>query len=67
MLFFAPVVFRLQTYGFTLSPKANQYLEYILALPSIKEWEQQSIEEIWRRPSHEEETLALATITANFR
>lgn len=65
--FFAPVVFRLQTYGFALSPKASQYVECILALPSIKEWEQQALAEPWREPSHEEEILAAGTITADLR
>jgi glutathione S-transferase len=65
--FFAPVVFRLQTYGFVLSPKAQQYLERILSLPYIKEWQQEAITESWREPSHEKETLAAGIITTDFR
>lgn len=65
--FFAPVVFRLQTYGLPLNSQAQQYLENILALPAIKQWEQEAIAEPWREPSHEKETLAVGVITTDLR
>lgn len=65
--FFAPVVFRLQTYGLAPSSTANKYLTRILALPAMKEWILQAIEEPWREPSHEAETLATGTITSDHR
>jgi len=65
--FFAPVIFRVNTYGLPLSPQAQQYLTHILALPSIKQWEQQAIAEPWKEPSHEAETLAAGTITRDLR
>ncbi len=65
--FFAPVVFRLQTYGLPLSPPVQKYVQHILALPSIKQWEQQAIAEPWKEPSHEEEALAAGVVITDFR
>jgi glutathione S-transferase len=65
--FFAPVVFRLQIYGLATSPKINQYMERILARPSIKDWAQQAIAEPWRESSHEKETLAAGIIITDLR
>jgi glutathione S-transferase len=65
--FFAPVVFRVQGFGLTLSPKAKQYAELILDLPAMKAWQQQAIAEIWRDPDHEAETLAAGAIISDHR
>ncbi|HVP66720.1 MAG TPA: glutathione S-transferase family protein [Anaeromyxobacteraceae bacterium] len=37
--FYAPVAFRFRTYGVAPAGEAGQYMEALLALPSMKEWE----------------------------
>jgi glutathione S-transferase len=42
---FAPVLFRFQTYGAALSPPAAQYLQYGLADPLMRQWQDDSSRE----------------------
>jgi glutathione S-transferase len=42
---FAPVLFRFQTYGAALSPTAAQYLQYGLADPLMRQWQDDSSRE----------------------
>jgi glutathione S-transferase len=57
--FFAPVVFRLQTYGLTVPAEAGQYPAHILELPGMRAWTEAALVEPHREPSHEEEIAAL--------
>jgi glutathione S-transferase len=54
--FFAPVAFRVQTYGLELDPTAGAYVARLLALPSLRQWEADALREPWREPGHEAET-----------
>ncbi len=56
--FFAPVVFRAQTYGLTLSDPARQYVADMLALPAMQEWYQAALRETWRDEPHEQHAKA---------
>jgi glutathione S-transferase len=40
--FYAPVASRFRTYGVSLAPVAQEYVEKILSLPAIREWYQAS-------------------------
>ncbi|MFP1891802.1 glutathione S-transferase family protein [Lonsdalea quercina] len=51
--FYAPVVFRIQTYGLPLTPLAAEYYTTLLALPALQEWQEQARLEPWREPQHE--------------
>ena len=57
--FFAPVVFRVQTYNLALSSAARAYADHMLQLPALQEWQQASLVEPYREPEHEEEIKAL--------
>jgi glutathione S-transferase len=65
--FFAPVAFRVQTYGLQLEPAAAAYLEQLLGLPSMKAWYAAGIEERFRDLPHEEEIAQMATVTQDLR
>ncbi|UTP37877.1 glutathione S-transferase family protein [Phenylobacterium sp. LH3H17] len=56
--FFAPVAFRLQTYGLSLSPPAQAYAERLLALPSMQAWQAAALAETWRELGHEADARA---------
>lgn len=64
--FFAPVAFRIRTYGLDVG-KGQAWVERILAHPAMVEWERQALAETWREQSHEDELLAAGAITADFR
>ena len=51
--FYAPVAFRVQTYGLELNDVAASYSSGLLALPSMREWEADARREPWREPGHE--------------
>tara|TARA_Y100000766_G_scaffold51169_1_gene41157 strand:- start:344 stop:655 length:312 start_codon:yes stop_codon:yes gene_type:complete len=44
---FAPVITRFKTYGVSLDPIGNAYMETILALPEMKEWYADAATEEW--------------------
>jgi glutathione S-transferase len=65
--FYAPVVFRVQTYGLPLSDRARSYAELMLRHPSMLEWYEAALVEPWRDESHEREVAAAGEVTGDFR
>jgi glutathione S-transferase len=65
--FYAPVVFRAQTYGFALSAQSAAYVARILALPSMQAWYAAALLESWREPDHEADMQAAGSLRADFR
>ena len=57
--FFAPVAFRIQTYGLTIDGAAADYAPRLLSLPAMREWTAAAEAETWREPHHEEEARAV--------
>jgi len=65
--FFAPVAFRFQTYGLSLTGDAKEYLARLLNLPAMQEWYASGLAETWREPEHEQEILAAGKLLADLR
>lgn len=65
--FFAPVVFRAQTYQLPMSTSASNYMETILALPAMHAWYDAALLETWREPAHEQEVLDAGKLLADLR
>lgn len=65
--FFAPVVFRVRTYGLDLSEDASAYVERVLALGSMQQWEAESLAEPWRDTAHEDVAFTVGTLLADHR
>jgi len=65
--FFAPVAFRVQTYGLTLDPIAAGYVTRLLELPSMRSWYADALRERFRDEPHEHDTLEQGTVLADFR
>lgn len=64
--FYAPVAFRIRTYG--LDVRGGQaWVDHMLAHPAMIEWERQALLESWREESHEAELAAAGVITADYR
>ncbi len=64
--FFAPVAFRIRTYGIEVG-EGRAWVERILAHPAMRAWEAQALAEDWREESHEAELAAAGRITADYR
>ncbi|MCR9260266.1 MAG: glutathione S-transferase family protein [Pseudomonadaceae bacterium] len=56
--FYAPVVFRIQTYGLQLPDAARAYVDHMLEQPAMKLWTEHALAENFREPSHEAEIRA---------
>lgn len=65
--FFAPVAFRVQTYGLVLDPASQDYVDLLLRQPATQEWYEAGLKETFREPVHEEEARAAGTWTADLR
>jgi glutathione S-transferase len=65
--FFAPVAFRVQTYGLPLGDSARAYADQLLDHEAMREWYEAALREIWRDVAHEEEIAQAGTVTADYR
>jgi glutathione S-transferase len=65
--FYAPVVFRMQSYNLDVDATTQAYVQRMLALPSIQHWYAAALKETWRDSDHEEETLREGTLLQDLR
>lgn len=65
--FYAPVAFRMQSYGLEFSARAKAYFAHILALPPMQAWYEEAIVDSFLNPAHEEECLKFATLLSDAR
>jgi glutathione S-transferase len=65
--FFAPVVFRVQTYGLKLDSVADAYAARLLALQSMRSWYDDALRETFRDVAHEEEARKTGTWLEDLR
>lgn len=64
--FFAPVAFRVRTYGLDVGA-GQAWVDHILAHPAMRDWEAQALGESWREAAHEAELEAAGRIIADYR
>jgi glutathione S-transferase len=64
--FFAPVAWRVRTYGLDVGG-AKLWVDRMIAQPAMREWEAQALAETWREVDHEAELLACGDLTADYR
>ncbi|WP_372982326.1 glutathione S-transferase family protein [Marinobacter sediminum] len=65
--FFAPVVFRFETYGLDRSPAMTEYIQHMLAQPGMQAWASQALEEPWVDPGHEADCVQIGDVIEDFR
>jgi glutathione S-transferase len=65
--FFAPVAFRIQTYGLKLSQNALDYAARLRALPAMQQWYEEALAEVWRDPEHESQVRASGRVLEDLR
>ena len=61
------MVFRIRTFGLTIGRLGTDWVEHMLALPAMIEWEAEALAEPWREESHEAELIAAGTLIADYR
>lgn len=65
--FYAPVVFRIQSYRLSVDDNVQAYAQRMLALASMQRWYDAALQETWRDPDHEEDTLRQGTLLQDLR
>ena len=65
--FFAPVAYRVQTYGLELSSGAAAYAQRLLEVPAMRQWYAAALAENFRDGPHEAEMLELASVIEDLR
>ena len=65
--FFAPVVFRIQTYGLPMDAACAAYVERLLGLPGMRAWYEAALAETWREPGHEAEARRAGSWLSDLR
>ena len=65
--FFAPVAFRVRTYGLDVGHAGQAWVDHMLALPAMLAWEKDALTESWREVGHEEELRACGELVADYR
>ena len=65
--FYAPVAFRVQTYGLRLPEAADAYATRLLGLPGMRAWYEAALKETWREPAHEGALLQYGQVTEDLR
>ncbi len=65
--FFAPVVFRMESYQLAFSERAQHYQSFMIELPAMREWYEAAIAETWREASHEQHIANAGAVVADYR
>jgi glutathione S-transferase len=65
--FFAPVVFRLKTYGLKLDPKSQDYAARMLECESLRTWYAEALREPFRDAPHDAEIPKVGTLLEDLR
>jgi glutathione S-transferase len=65
--FYAPVAFRVRTWGIDVGEAGARWVETILAHPAMRAWEDAALAETFREQGHEAEVAAFGTVTRDDR
>lgn len=65
--FYAPVAYRVRTYGIDVGAAGARWVDTILAHPAMQAWERAALAETFREDGHEAEANAVGTVTADYR
>jgi glutathione S-transferase len=65
--FFAPVAYRVRTYGIDVGATAAAWVARMLEQPAMRAWEDAALAETFREDAHEAEVAAVGTVTEDRR
>ena len=64
--FYAPVAFRIRTYGLDVGA-GQAWVDHVIAHSAMRQWEAEALAERWREESHEAELAEAGQIVADYR
>jgi glutathione S-transferase len=65
--FYAPVAFRVQTYGLTLDTAAMAYVDRLLGMRAMREWYADALKETLRDQPHDDEVSQVGRVLEDLR
>eukprot|EP01037_Dinobryon_pediforme_P015062 gene15062-15202_t len=65
--FYAPVAFRIRTYGIDVGATGQRWVDAVLAHPAMLEWEEAALAETWREAEHEADLARCGAVIADYR
>lgn len=65
--FYAPVAWRVRTYGLDVGAMGQAWVDHMIANPLMRQWEAEALQESWREIGHEKELAACGEIIADYR
>jgi glutathione S-transferase len=65
--FYAPVVFRVQSFDLPLSAPSQAYVQHLLRHAAMQEWYEAALAEPWRDTPHEQDVAAVGEVRADYR
>ena len=65
--FFAPVTFRVRTYGLDVGRAGQEWVDHMLMLPPMLAWEKDALTESWREAGHEQDLRNCGEVIADYR
>ena len=65
--FYAPVAYRIQTYGLVVDDTAAAYARRLLGLPALQRFTEAALAETWRDPPHDEDIARAGKIVEDHR
>lgn len=65
--FYAPVAYRVRTYGIDVGEAGSRWVAAVLDHPAMRDWERMALAETFREAAHEAEAHAVGEVTADFR
>ncbi|KQN92966.1 glutathione S-transferase [Sphingomonas sp. Leaf231] len=65
--FFAPVAYRVRTYGIDVGAAGARWVAWMLDQPAMRVWEAAALAETFREATHEAEVAAVGIVTADHR
>ncbi len=64
--FYAPVAWRVRTYGLDVGA-GQAWVDHVIASPAMQQWENAALAESWREAEHEAELAACGDVVADYR
>lgn len=65
--FFAPMAFRVRTYGLDVGHAGQEWVPHMLGLVPMLAWEKDALAESWREAGHEAELRDCGLVIADYR
>ncbi|MBL7665238.1 MAG: glutathione S-transferase family protein [Bacteriovoracaceae bacterium] len=65
--FYAPIIFRIQTYQLPVRAETKKYMQTMWQLPAMKAWYESALKETWRDQVHDDDLVKFGKVIEDLR